>query len=74
MQNIFKQLEDDEYVLTQYFTILDTSINQNTYDISTLRTQLENNYVTNVSSYITNSSLIIVNEYTPDYEDPNEFK
>lgn len=73
MKNIFTQLINDEYVLTQYFSILDTSINQNTYDISILRNDLNSSFVSNVSAYITNTSLIIVNPYTPDYEDPNEF-
>ena len=63
VQNIFKQLEDDEKVLVEYFTILDTSINQNTYDISTLRAELESSdqdledleeYLENLNSSVSN--------------------
>ena len=61
MQQIFTELINDEKVLVNYFSILDTSINNNTDDISTLKNTLNStsNNIANISNNITilNSSV-----------------
>ena len=77
IKDLYQQIEDDELVLVQYLTYADTSINQNTYDISTLKSQqgstdtsvnnIEDTYVQNVESTSTKENIVVRNEYKPDF-------
>lgn len=77
IKDLYQQIHDDELVLVQYLTYADTSINQNTYDISTLKSQqgsvdtsvnnIEDTYVQNVESTSTKENIVVRNEYKPDF-------